>query len=445
MSATRPSYLSPGAPLPYCEGCGHPWVLRALDDALLALDTDPADVAIVTDIGCVGLAGELLHGLHTVHTLHGRSPALATGLALADGALGPGRLKPVVLIGDGGAMVGIAHLVHAALLNADITVLVHNNGLFGISGGQAASLAADEAFNLSAVAGHFTPPADLVRLLAAARAGFLARSYADDPELAATIQAAIIHPGFAMVEILEYCPERSLRQEEIRDRRLEDTVTARGLRVQPQRLERAPFVQTYRERHGILRREPARRPPLAPRYEANLDRPVAIVLAGTAGEHVQSAARDLCAAAVAAGLDCTQKNDHPVTMRSGYSFSEVILSPFEISFTGVEHPDAIIVTSSDGLAEVQRRQLLSRLAPAGVVIADDSLALDGARRLPLREIAGAPCAALAGVVAWVAQTEIFNVDALLEAVRARDAGCDIAALTAAFASVRAAAAAASHP
>ena len=436
MTATRASYLRSGAPLPYCEGCGHPLVLRAIDDALLALDADPAGVAVVTDIGCVGLAGELLQGLHTVHALHGRSPALATGLALADGALGGGKLKPVVMVGDGGAMVGVAHLVHAALLNADITVLVHNNGLFGVSGGQAAAFAPEEVISLSTVAANFTPPVDLVRLLGAARAGFLARSYVDDPELAATIEAAIIHPGFAMVEILEYCPERSLRGKEIGRPRLEDTVPGRGLRVQPQRLERAPFVQTYRERYGVLRRGPAPRVPLVTRRTASLDRPLAVVLAGTAGEHVQVAAHDLCEAAVAAGLDCTQKNDHPVTMRSGFSLSEVILSPFEISFTGIEHPDAIIITSPEGLGEVRRRELLSHLAPGGFVITDASLAVDGAQSLPLREKAGVPHAALAGALAWLAETGIFSVAALAEAAEARDPTADVAALVAAFAPAR---------
>lgn len=128
-------YLVKDAPLPYCKGCGHGQVLRAFGEALEKLQLPPDKVAVVTDIGCVGLADALFATPHTVHTTHGRSTAFATGLALADSVVGSGRLKPIVMIGDGGAMIGISHLVNAALLNADITVLMHNNFLFGMTMG----------------------------------------------------------------------------------------------------------------------------------------------------------------------------------------------------------------------------------------------------------------------------------------------------------------------
>ena len=119
-------YLAPDAQLPYCRGCGHALVVRHLSHALAQLQLPPRSVALTTDIGCVGLADSLFPYLHTVHTTHGRSTAFATGMALAE-AISPAGLKPVVMIGDGGAMIGLLHLVHAAQLNVDVTVLVHNN------------------------------------------------------------------------------------------------------------------------------------------------------------------------------------------------------------------------------------------------------------------------------------------------------------------------------
>jgi 2-oxoglutarate ferredoxin oxidoreductase subunit beta len=418
IAVAHHTFLAEPARLPYCEGCSHVPVLRALDQALVALALDPHDVAIVTDIGCVGFASDLFDAPHTIHTLHGRSPATATGLALADEALGAGKLKAVVLIGDGGASVGIAHLVHAALINADVTVLVHNNSLFGLSGGQAAALAPEGIVTPGAAAGSFTPPLDIVKLLAAAQAGFLARTYADDPTLAATIETAVDHTGFALVEILEYCPARAVQREAVRGLRLEETPAARGRKVEPARTERAPFVETYRARHAAVPTEPPR-PVLATTYKATLDRPMAIVVAGTAGEHVQTAAHLLCAAAVTAELDCTQKNDNPVTVGGGFSLSEVILSPFPISYTGIECPDAIIVTSDEGLAEVRRRGLLARLAPGGTVIAERGLAVRDALSFPLRKVAGPQNASLAGVFAWLAQVRILPLEALVAAARAR--------------------------
>jgi 2-oxoglutarate/2-oxoacid ferredoxin oxidoreductase subunit beta len=133
-------YLSPTAQLPYCRGCGHSLVVRQLSDALERLGLPPRSIELITDIGCVGLADALFPYLHTVHTTHGRSTAFATGMALADAVLEPRGLKPIVMIGDGGAMIGLLHLVHAAQLNVDVTVLIHNNFMFGMTGGQHSAL-----------------------------------------------------------------------------------------------------------------------------------------------------------------------------------------------------------------------------------------------------------------------------------------------------------------
>ena len=432
-AAARPTWLAAPAQLPYCEGCSHAAVLRALDQALVTLRLEPADVAIVTDVGCVGFAGELLEAPHTVHALHGRSPATATGLALADEALGAGRLKTIVLIGDGGATVGIGHLVHAALVNADVTVLVHNNSWLG-GGAQAAALAPEGASTPGTEVASLTPPLDIVKLLGAAQAGYLARTFVDDRDLAPAIAAAITHPGFALLEILEYCPTRNVSRDEAGQRRGDAVVTVLEGKVEPRRISRSPFIETYRALHAAIPARPPR-PPLAAAYKSTLDRPISIVVAGTAGEHIQAAAQLLCAAAVAAELDCSQKNDNPVTVGSGFSVSEVILSPFEISFTGIEWPDAIIVTSEQGLAEIRRRGLLGRATSDAVVIADESLDVRGALKLPLRALAGPPHAALAGVLAWLARTRVVPPEALADAARKRSLGALVERLLAAFAAL----------
>ena len=194
-------YLAPGHG-PYCKGCGHPLVLRALGEALARLAIAPANVAVVTDIGCVGLADGQIAGPHTIHTTHGRSTAFAAGLALADSVLGEGRLKPIVLIGDGGATIGINHLVSGALLNPDVTVLVHNNFLYGMTGGQSSAFTPVDFVTSTAPQGSFVPPLDLARVLLAARAPFVARKLSGDRDLVDVLERAIAHPGFAAVEIL---------------------------------------------------------------------------------------------------------------------------------------------------------------------------------------------------------------------------------------------------
>lgn len=130
------SYMTHGAVMPFCKGCGHSNILKKMNDALAMLNLDPKDVCLVTDIGCIGLADALFDKVHTVHTTHGRSTGFATGLAVADKVLASKRMKTVVLIGDGGSMIGLLHIVNAALMNVDVTVIVANNFLFGMTGGQ---------------------------------------------------------------------------------------------------------------------------------------------------------------------------------------------------------------------------------------------------------------------------------------------------------------------
>ena len=199
------TYLAADAKFPYCRGCGHALVVRQLSRALEGLSLPSHSVVLTTDIGCVGLADSLFPYLHTVHTTHGRSTAMAIGMALAEAVLPASGLKPIVMIGDGGAMIGLLHLVHAAQLNVDITVLVHNNFLFGMTGGQHSAFTPLDWSTSTTPDGNRIPPLDLLALLRAAHAGFLARHFATDSNLNAVIADAIAYPGFSLVEILEIC------------------------------------------------------------------------------------------------------------------------------------------------------------------------------------------------------------------------------------------------
>ena len=413
MAEQSSLYLAPDAALPYCRGCGHALVVRHLSRALERLQLAPRSVVLTTDIGCVGLADSLFPFLHTVHTTHGRSTAFATGMALAEAVVEPAGLKPVVLIGDGGAMIGLLHLVHAAQLNVDVTVLVHNNFLFGMTGGQHSALTPEGFITSTTPAGNWTPPLDLAKLLAAARAGFLARQYATDGELAEVIADAIAHPGFALVEILELCPAYGTRLNRLTGSGLKELVARQGLEMG--RLAAAParpaFSELYRQQRAALTKKPAAAEAVPPAARAALDRERRVVVAGSAGERVQSAAALLGQAALAAGLYVTQKNDNPVTQGTGFSLAEICLSPRPIDYTGMERPDVVIVSSADGWKELAANGTLERCRPETLVVLDDELeALFPAAqrlggrclRLPLRQRAGAPGAALAGLAAWLA-------------------------------------------
>jgi pyruvate/2-oxoacid:ferredoxin oxidoreductase beta subunit len=413
MMAENP-YLAPDAKLPYCRGCGHAAVVRTLSRALERLQRPPRSIALTTDIGCVGLADSLFPYLHTVHTTHGRSTAFATGLALADVLFGPSALKPVVMIGDGGAMIGLLHLVHAAQLNVDITVLVHNNFLFGMTGGQHSALTPVEFVTATTRTGNDTPPLDLVGLLRAAHAGFLARQYATDSDLEATIAEAIAFPGFAMVEILELCTAYGTRWNQLTGGKLREIVRLQGYTIgrAETNLERPTFREIIRhQQHNSHLPHPKKLEVLRHVEGATLAAEVRLVLAGSAGERVQSAAALLCQAALACGLFATQKNDNPVTQGTGFSLSEVCLSPRPIEYTGMEQPDVVIIASADGLRELQANGTLARLRAETLVVMDAELEaplLPGrVVRLPLRKTAMPARAALAGLAAWLALSPVL--------------------------------------
>lgn len=401
------------AQLPYCRGCGHAAVVRHLARALERLKLPVRSLVLTTDIGGVGLADSLFPYLHTVHTTHGRSTAFATGMAMADSLDEPTGLKPVVMIGDGGAMIGLLHLVHAAQLNVDITVLVHNNFLFGMTGGQHSALTPLGFVTATTKAGNWIPPLDLLAILRAAHAGFLGRYSATDPDLEIAIADAIAHPGFALVEILELCTAYGTRWNRLTGSTLEHLARSQGYQMGRREAgqDRLPFSDLCR------RRPESPRVPSSPRAlpeitgRSPLSNEIHLVLAGSAGERVQSAAALLCEAAVAAGLYATQKNDNPVTQGSGFSLAELCLSPWPIEYTGLEFADAVIVVSADGWKELEANGTFSRCGPETLLIVDEGLTQPPARgrllRLPLRRAALPKRAALAALAAWAAFVSVL--------------------------------------
>ncbi len=412
-------YLAANVPAPYCKGCGHNAVLHALERALEALKVSPADLAIVTDIGCVGLADSQFATPHTVHTTHGRSTAFATGLGLADSVLGANRLKPVVMIGDGGAMIGVSHLIHAALLNVDVTVLVHNNFLFGMTGGQNSAFTPLDFVTATTKGGNAVAPLDLARLLIASRASFVARKIATDADLPSLIAQAIAHPGFAVVEILELCTAYGTRWNQLTGAQLRKIAADAGyelgvLHNQPRGVFRDSFLASAgkKQRPATETR--------APQFSADLAEPARLILAGTAGEHVQSAASTLALAAISCGLHATQKNDNPVTQGTGFSVSELILSPEPILFTGIESPDAILVCSQDGAQELARNGVFRGLTEETFILADEGVTLPESdaivQRYPFRAPAGGKNAAALAVLQWLEMTGTLPRDAFFSAL-----------------------------
>lgn len=401
------AYLDTSAGLPYCKGCGHPHVLDALDAALQAADVPAHRITLVSDIGCVGLADKHFPGLHTVHGLHGRAAALATGMQLASRPEDGGPLKPVVLVGDGGATIGLLHLVHAAQLDVDITVLVHNNLIYGMTGGQHSGFTPHGFRTATTPEGCGIPPLDLARVLQGAGCGFFARARVPGDDLAALLAEGIRRPGFACIEALELCPTFAARIGGMTGKGLRTLTEDGGLAMGV--LERhAPRGQQAQGTNGNGNGSPSAglfgAGLAAEPSWSHLDEPVQLVVAGRAGERVQSAAKLLATAGAAAGLRASLRTDNPVTQGRGFSLAELTLSPRHVRWTGLERPELAIVTAPEGLAQLAPRGLLTGPGAARRVLLDESLEAPAdavVEREPLRKRYGPQAAALGAVVQTV--------------------------------------------
>lgn len=401
--------------MPFCKGCGHSHVVRQLNKALVRLGVSPSEICLVTDIGCIGLADSQFDSLHTVHTTHGRSTAFATGLQIADSVLANGNMKTIVLIGDGGAMIGLQHIVNAALMNVDLTVLVCNNFLFGMTGGQNSAFSPYEFVTPTTPKGNIVPPLDICRVTSDCGAEFVARALATDKDLDSTIVAAVSHPGFAIVEIVELCTEHATEVNAITGKTLGRILESHNQRLgllsgEPSRTD---FAGRYTEKYGIQPSVPDERF-ASPTSNHRLTKRLRIVLAGSAGEHIQYSAKRLCEAAMAAGLCVTQKNDNPVTQGSGFSISEVILSPEEIFYTGIEVPDVVVAVSEDGVRELFENGTFSAMGPTTTLVADTEFDVPNVKgpvfAYPFRKEFGPAHAAAGAIAFYLKKSDIFSPD-----------------------------------
>jgi len=186
-----------------CPGCAHGIVLRSFLSAVDQLQIDQDKLAMVAGIGCSSrLIGYV--DFCTLHGTHGRAPAFATGLKLARP-----DLNVVVVTGDGdGLAIGGNHLIHAARRNIDITVLLLNNSIYGMTGGQAAPTTPQGAVASTTPAGNTEPSFDACKLLIGAGASFVARVLAATPiEMTKVMAEGMDHRGFSFIEVISDCPE----------------------------------------------------------------------------------------------------------------------------------------------------------------------------------------------------------------------------------------------
>lgn len=202
-------YFRPGRlPHIWCPGCGNGIVTGCIVRAIDQLQLKQDDVAVVSGIGCSSRASGYLD-FNTVHSAHGRALPVATGVKL-----GNPNLNVVVISGDGDCTaIGGNHFIHAARRNVDLTLVVFNNSIYGMTGGQYSPLTPFGSKATTAPYATVDHDFDLAELAKAAGATFVARATTFHATLLTDLIAkGIEHKGFSVIEAVSACPTSFGRQ-----------------------------------------------------------------------------------------------------------------------------------------------------------------------------------------------------------------------------------------
>ena len=186
----------------WCPGCGDYGIMNGLQMAFAELNLEPHQIVMVSGIGC---SGKEAHNVkcYGVHTLHGRTLPFALGIKVANP-----NLEVVAIGGDGdGLGIGAGHFVNAGRRDLDMTYIIHNNGVYGLTKGQASPTLRRDVKTKALPRANINEAVNPIALAVISGYTFAARSYAYDVKhLKETIKQGIQHKGLAFIECLQPCP-----------------------------------------------------------------------------------------------------------------------------------------------------------------------------------------------------------------------------------------------
>jgi len=185
----------------WCTACGNFGALKGLTQALADLDIPQERLAVISGIGCSSRLPGYTNS-YAFNSIHGRALPIATGLKLARP-----EVTTLVVGGDGdGFSIGLGHLPHAVRRNPDLTYMVLDNGIYGLTKGQASPTTERDFKRNRGLAGLEESPLNPVLLVLSSGCGFVARSHSGNmPHLREMVREAIRYPGFAFVHVLAGC------------------------------------------------------------------------------------------------------------------------------------------------------------------------------------------------------------------------------------------------
>ena len=231
----------------WCPGCGHGIVLNSMLRAIEKLGMSKNDIVMVSGIGCSARISGYVD-FHTLHTIHGRALAFATGVKMSRP-----EVNILVPMGDGDALaIGGNHFIHAARRNIDLTAIVMNNRIYGMTGGQYSPLSGYGIRATTAPYMNIDHDFDVVELAKSAGATFVARTTTYHvQQIVDILQQAILHKGFSVVEIMSQCPTYFGRKNKEgsavdmlkRYKEITTPIGSKAKKENPDLIERGIFVQ----------------------------------------------------------------------------------------------------------------------------------------------------------------------------------------------------------
>ena len=214
MHASYTKYLRMNRmPHMWCPGCGIGIIVKSIIRSFDELEWLPDDIAFISGIGCTSRAPGYLN-MHTLHTTHGRALSFATGIKFA-------RLdkQVVVISGDGDATaIGGNHMIHACRRNIDITLVIVNNNIYGMTGRQYSPTTPVGAKAATSPWGNVDIPFNVTALAIGAGATYVARGHVGSGvQLERLIRGGLKHKGFAVIEVLSNCHTQFGRRNRLAD------------------------------------------------------------------------------------------------------------------------------------------------------------------------------------------------------------------------------------
>lgn len=204
INPMNPKDLATGAPVTWCPGCGNFSIFGAVRSVLAELHSEGRPIentVLVSGIGCHGKIADYTR-VNSFYSLHGRTIPVATGIKLANP-----NLNVICFSGDGDSLAeGLDHLIFAAKRNVDITLILHDNRVYGLTTGQYTPTSQKGFKGKSTPEGSVERPMNPMELMLISGATFLARGYTHGQEqLKGLIRSAILHRGFSFVDVLQVC------------------------------------------------------------------------------------------------------------------------------------------------------------------------------------------------------------------------------------------------